>query len=76
MCVYKCMYACICVRACMYVRACVRAECQVIRQSFLICLNIRRPDAGPTSEHACIFRRQMFNFVSIILQQFHNFFLI
>ena len=46
---------------------------QVIRQSFLMCSNIRRTDAGPTSKHAYIFKRQMFNFVSIILQQFHNF---
>ena len=38
-----------------------------------MCSNIRRTDGGPTSEHACIFRRQMLNFVSIILQQFHNF---
>ena len=35
-----------------------------------MCSNIRQPDAGPTSEHACIFRWQLFNFVSIILQQF------
>ena len=85
MCVRACVRACVlaCVRAC--VCACVRAEwCglgplrlfQVIRQSFLMCSNIRWPDVGPTSEHACIFRRQMFNFVLIILQQFHNFSLI